>query len=81
LNKHIIAVVCIASISTSAIPVLAQDICETHTITQGETLREIAEEAYGNPSDYRYIFDANRAKFGISPHIISVGTTLDLPCR
>ena len=50
-------------------------------MVKGETLRNIAFQTYGNAKDYRYIFDANRSKFGISPHIIRIGQVLDLPCR
>lgn len=65
----------------SASPVLAQDICGTHTIIKGDTLREIANDTYGNPKDYRYIFEANHSSLGRTPHIIPIGVTLDLPCR
>jgi hypothetical protein len=60
---------------------LAQDICGTHTIIKGDTLRGIASDTYGNPRDYRYIFEANSSNLGRTPHILSIGLTLDLPCR
>lgn len=60
---------------------MAQDICGTHTVIKGDTLRNIAKETYGSAKDYRHIFDANRRKFGISPHIVRVGLSLDLPCH
>ena len=49
-------------------------------MVSGDTLRNIAKETYGNASDYRYIFMANWAKFGISPHVMQIGKILDLPC-
>lgn len=81
MNKNLLAGVGIAVASALATPVVAQDVCGTFTVSKGQTLREIALITYGNPDDYRYIFEANRSKFGISPHIIPKGTTLDLPCR
>ena len=69
----------VTAISTT--PVLAQDICGTHTTVKGDTLREIAKHTYGNPKDYRYIFEENRSNLGRTPHIIPIGVTLDLPCR
>ncbi len=65
----------------SATPVLAQDICGTHTVISGDTLRGIALDTYGSPKGYRYIFEANSRILGRTPHVIPVGTTLDLPCR
>jgi len=81
LNKQLLAAVGIAVTAISATPILAQDICGTYTIVKGDTLREIADEAYGNPRDYRYIFEANRSNLGRTPHVIPTGLTLDLPCR
>jgi hypothetical protein len=81
LNKQLFAALGMAVTAISASPVLAQDICGTHTIIQGDTLREIANDTYGNPKDYRYIFETNQSDLGRTPHIIPIGVTLDLPCR
>lgn len=71
----------LAVASVMAAPVFAQETCGIHTVVKGKTLRNIALQTYGNAKDYRYIFDANRSKFGISPHIIRIGQDLELPCR
>lgn len=81
MNKQLFAALGLAVVAISATPVLAQDICGTHTIIKGDTLRGIAKDTYGNPRDYRYIFEANRSNLGRTPHIIPTGLTLDLPCR
>ncbi len=81
MNKQLFAALGLAVLTISASPVLAQEICGTYTINKGDTLRGIAKDTYGNPRDYRYIFEANRSNLGRTPHIIPIGLTLDLPCR
>ncbi|PCJ75764.1 MAG: hypothetical protein COA53_04690 [Rhodobacteraceae bacterium] len=81
MNKQLLAAVGIAVTAILATPVLAQDICGTYTIVKGDTLRGIANDTYGNPRDYRYVFEENRGNLGRTPHIIPIGLTLDLPCR
>lgn len=81
LNKLHIAAIGLAVASTFATSVIAQETCGTRVVVNGDTLRNIAKETYGNARDYRYIFTANRAKFGISPHGVRSGLVLDLPCR
>ena len=81
MNKLLIATLGLAAVAISTQSVWAQDICATHTVTQGDTLRSIAADTYGNPRDYRYIFEANRNKLDRSPHMLPLGLSLDLPCR
>ena len=81
MNKLLIATLGLAVVAISTQPTWAQDICGTHTVVQGDTLRSIAGDTYGNPRDYRYIFEENSSKLGRSPHAIPLGLTLDLPCR
>lgn len=81
MNKPLFAALGLAVTAISASPALAQDICGTHTTIKGDTLRGIANETYGNPKDYRYIFEANSNSLGRTPHVIPIGVTLDLPCR
>lgn len=81
MNKLLIATLGLAVVAISTQPVWAQDICGTHTVVQGDSLRSIANDAYGNPRDYRYLFEENRSKLGRSPHMIPLGLILDLPCR
>lgn len=53
----------------------------THTVAEGETLRTIAEQEYGNGDLWRRIFDANRDIVGDNPDSIKVGQTLRIPPR
>ncbi len=57
----------------------AQEACTVYRVQQGDTLREIAERAYGQ-DDYRLIWRANEAEIGRNPNIITVGSVLRLPC-
>lgn len=66
MNKHLFAAISLAVAAIPATPVLAQNICATYTTAKGDTLREIAKQTYGSERDYRYIFEANRSKLGIS---------------
>lgn len=59
--------------------VSAQTACERYRVQQGDTLRKIAERAYGT-DDYRRIYRENRRTIGRNPNVISVGEVLRLPC-
>ena len=50
----------------------------THTVQSGETLSKIAKEYYGDSSQYRRIFEANRDKLK-DPDNIQVGQQLTIP--
>ena len=81
MNKQLFVAFGMAVTAISSTPVMAQEICGLHTIAKGDTLRKIANDTYGNPKDYRYIFEANSRSLGPTPHIIPLGVTLNLPCR
>lgn len=81
MNTHIIAVLGLILTTISTIPAYGAEICGTHTVVKGDSLRQIAKANYGSPTDYRYIFEENRAALGISPHSIPTGIILSLPCR
>jgi LysM repeat protein len=53
----------------------------THTVRSGETLSGIAKAEYGDAGAWRVIYDANRAKIGPNPNLISVGQKLTIPTR
>ncbi len=54
---------------------------QTHTVGEGETLRTIAEQEYGNGDLWRRIFDANRDIIGDNPDAIKIGQSLRIPPR
>lgn len=51
---------------------------KTVIVQQGDTLSLIAERAYGDPTQWPLIYEANQDKIK-DPHIISVGMELTLP--
>ncbi|QBQ55156.1 copper-translocating P-type ATPase [Nitrosococcus wardiae] len=51
---------------------------KTVTVQQGDTLSRIAERIYGDPTQWRLIYEANRNQLE-SPDRIKVGMTLSLP--
>ncbi len=58
--------------------VVAQEIPSTHTVMDGDTLWDLAQEYYGDPVDWRRIWDANRG--GITdPNLILPGQVLTIP--
>jgi nucleoid-associated protein YgaU len=50
----------------------------TYTVQPGDTLSVISRKVYGNSSQWRQIFEANRALLR-SPHDLKVGQTLNIP--
>ena len=56
----------------------AQEACSVYTVTDGDTLAEIAQSAYGT-FDYQTIFNANRSIID-NPNRIEPGTVFLLPC-
>jgi nucleoid-associated protein YgaU len=50
----------------------------TYTVKKGDTLSKIAKELYGNASDYKKIFEANRDKLK-DPDKIQPGQVLTIP--
>lgn len=57
---------------------LAQEIPATHTVVDGDTLWDLAQDYYGNPFDWRRIWEANRAEIA-DPNLIVPGQVLDIP--
>jgi nucleoid-associated protein YgaU len=52
---------------------------QTYEIQSGDTLLSIAEQFYGDPTQWRRIYDANRDVIGNNPDALKVGTTLKIP--
>jgi len=58
----------------------AQIACETYTVQSGDTLRLIAEQAYGTRDQSPIIFNANRGVVGGNANNIEIGMMLSIPC-
>ena len=58
--------------------VVAQEIPSTHTVVDGDTLWDLAQDFYGNPFDWRRIWDANRSEI-VDPNLILPGQVLTIP--
>ncbi|HSG48551.1 MAG TPA: LysM peptidoglycan-binding domain-containing protein, partial [Longimicrobiales bacterium] len=52
----------------------------THTVVDGDTLWDLAQQYYGNPFDWRRIWEANRADVA-NPNLIVPGQVLTIPGR
>jgi nucleoid-associated protein YgaU len=50
-----------------------------YTVEAGDTLRSIAQQVYGDPTQWPRIYDANRQTIGSDPDTLSAGTRLRLP--
>lgn len=60
-------------------PAAAQEACSFYRVKVGDTLREIAQAAYGD-DDYQRVWRENRSEIGRNPDIIRIGTVLRMPC-
>ncbi|MEM9717204.1 MAG: LysM peptidoglycan-binding domain-containing protein [Pseudomonadota bacterium] len=69
----------VLALASLPVAVQAQTACEEYTIQGGDTLRDIAQRAYGS-GNFQSIFNANRNTIGSNPNSIEVGDTLILPC-
>jgi nucleoid-associated protein YgaU len=54
---------------------------ESYTIAEGDTLASIAERYYGDPTQWRRIYDANREAIGDNPDNVRIGTVIRIPPR
>ena len=53
----------------------------THVVAEGETLSSIAAAVYGDSSQWRRLYEANRSVIGADPGAIRVGMRLVVPAR
>ncbi|MCC7105192.1 MAG: LysM peptidoglycan-binding domain-containing protein, partial [Chloroflexi bacterium] len=51
----------------------------TYTVEAGDTLGSIAQKMYGDSSQWRKIYDANRSAIGDNPDAVKIGTQLRIP--
>jgi nucleoid-associated protein YgaU len=52
---------------------------ESYVVAEGDTLATIADKFYGDSSQWRRIYDANRSAIGENPDAVRIGTTLRIP--
>lgn len=74
----ILSSLAISLLTTSA--VFAQSECDTYVVQEGDTIRSIAFNAYGEEELYESLFQANRRVLEAIAPTFAAGTTLDVPC-
>jgi nucleoid-associated protein YgaU len=52
---------------------------ESYEIQAGDTLATIAQQFYGDPTQWRRIYDANKDAIGDDPDKLKLGTKLSIP--
>jgi LysM repeat protein len=50
-----------------------------HVVTAGETLASISDKAYGNRTNWKKIYEANKSVIGSNPSTLKVGMKLTIP--
>jgi nucleoid-associated protein YgaU len=63
--------------STTSSPVAG----DTYEVQSGDTLATIAQQFYGDPTQWRRIYDANKDAIGDDPDKLKLGTKLTIPPR
>ena len=57
----------------------AQEACSFYRVQKGDTLREIAEAAFGW-DNHQAVWRMNRTQIGRNPNVIEIGMVLRMPC-
>ena len=52
-----------------------------HVVTAGETLASISDKAYGNRTNWKKIYEANKSVIGSNPSTLKVGMKLTIPAK
>jgi nucleoid-associated protein YgaU len=52
---------------------------ETYEVQSGDTLATIADKAYGDGTQWRRIYDANKDTIGPDPDKLKIGMKLTIP--
>lgn len=52
---------------------------ESYEVQSGDTLATIAQQFYGDPTQWRRIYDANKDTIGSDPDKLKLGTKLTIP--
>lgn len=66
-----------AAAAKSATPTAANE----HVVASGETLASISDKAYGNRSNWKRIYEANKGVIGTDPSRLKVGMKLTIPSK
>jgi nucleoid-associated protein YgaU len=69
-----------SSTTDPVVPREAPSSSRTYTIQKGDTLSGIAKREYGNASEWRAIYEANRDVIK-DPDLIYPGQTINIPAR
>jgi len=84
IQKPKTATACIVALgmSTFAVAAQAKDVdCGTpYTVRSGDSLSQIAKDAYGSAGNFSLIYTANSSAIGSNPGLIRIGMELDIPC-
>jgi nucleoid-associated protein YgaU len=78
-NATIISPAASPAVGASPSPSPAAGGGESYTVAEGDTLASIANKFYGDESQWRKIYDANRQAIGDNPDAVKVGTKLTIP--
>ena len=60
--------------------VVHHESARSYTVRPGDTLSLIAQRLYGNPADWRWLYDANKSVVH-NPDVIYPGMVLSVPLR
>jgi nucleoid-associated protein YgaU len=52
---------------------------ESYEVQSGDTLATIAQQFYGDPTQWQRIYDANKDAIGSDPDKLKLGTKLTIP--
>ena len=73
-----------ATVSSSSSPAAqvtptADASAQSYEVQSGDTLATIAQQFYGDPTQWRRIYDANKDAIGADPDKLKLGTKLTIP--
>ncbi len=60
-------------------PATAEAAAETYEVQSGDTLLSIAQQYYGDTTQWRRIYDANKDTIGADPDKLKIGMKLTIP--
>ena len=69
----------VSSATKSSAPAVTAE--NQHVVTAGETLASISDKAYGNRTNWKKIYDANKSVIGENPSTLKVGMKLTIPAK
>ena len=69
----------VASATKSSASTVTAD--NQHVVTAGETLASISDKAYGNRTNWKKIYEANKSVIGSNPSTLKVGMKLTIPAK